>query len=150
MGDDQGAARSVLRAVDTDLRRATTADTAHINTILNLADVRPHLGGSGELDAAPLIADPRNRLYFDDRGGAIFAWRGPGIYEAHSFFTAQGRDAIRAGKEALQHMSDARMIWGLTPESNRAARWFNRQVGLKSHGMLDTPEGRCELFVLGE
>jgi hypothetical protein len=41
------------------------------------------------------------------------------------------------------------MIWGNTPEDNRAARWFNRRLGFKSLGMIDTPDlGRCELFVL--
>jgi hypothetical protein len=60
----------------------------------------------------------------------------------------RGREAIRAGCEILAKMADARMIWGLTPEGNKAARWFNRQVGFKSLGLSDTPEGRCELFVL--
>lgn len=124
------------------MRLATVADLDDIKQLLK--DVH-----GGDMDPLPLLGDTRNRLYFDERGGAIFAWRGPGIYEGHSFFRVRGREAIRAGREALSHMNDARMIWGLTPEGNRAARWFNRQVGFQSHGMLDTPEGAAELFVLG-
>ena len=92
--------------------------------------------------------DGRNRIYFDERGGAGFAWRGPGIYEGHSFFLVKGREAILAGWEALHLMDDARMIWGLVPLERKASRWFSRQLGFKSQGMIDTPEGRCELFVL--
>lgn len=125
------------------MRLASVADLDDIRQLLK--DVH-----GGDLDPLPLLSDTRNRLYFDERGGAIFAWRGPGIYEGHSFFRVKGREAIRAGREVLSHMSDALMIWGLTPEANRAARWFNRQVGFKSDGMIDTPEGRCELFVLGD
>jgi hypothetical protein len=143
MGNDQSQALSLVRAMDTDLRRASVSDLADITQLLK--DVH----GDG-LDPTALLSDPRNRLYFDERGGAIFAWRGPGIYEGHSFFRVRGREAIKAGREVLTHITDARMIWGLTPESNKAARWFNRQVGFSSHGLLDTPEGRCELFVLGE
>jgi hypothetical protein len=143
MGNDQGAPRADIRAVDTDLRRATIADLDEITKLLK--DVH-----GGDLDPTALLSDTRNRLYFDERGGAIFAWRGPGIYEGHSFFRVRGGDAIKAGREVLTHISDALMVWGLTPESNRAARWFNRQVGFQSQGMLNTPEGCCELFVLGE
>jgi hypothetical protein len=131
------------------MRRATPDDATQINAILNDPLVRPTIGVEGQPDATNLLKDARNRLYFDGRGGAIFAWRGPGIYEGHSFFRARGRDAIRAGRECLDLMADARMIWGNTPESNRAARWFNRQLGFRSLGMIDVPElGRCELFVL--
>lgn len=141
MGDDQGEAHADL--LDTALRLASLSDLDAIQQLFT--DVH----GPG-LDPLPLLSDTRNRLYFDERGGAIFAWRGPGIYEGHSFFRPPARDAIKAGREILALMSDARMIWGLTPESNNDARRLNRLLGLKSHGLLDTPEGRCELFVLGE
>jgi hypothetical protein len=131
------------------MRRATLADTDAINSILNHPTVRPTIGGEGVLDSTTLLGDDRNRLYFDERGGAVFAWRGPGIYEGHSFFLVRGSEAMEAGRECLSLMADARMIWGNTPEDNRAARWFNRRLGFKSLGMIDTPDlGRCELFVL--
>ncbi len=123
------------------MRRATLADLDEITQILK--DVH-----GNDLNPEALLSDPRNRLYFDERGGSIFAWRGPQIYEGHSFFRVRGREAIQAGREILAMMDDARMIWGLTPEGNRAARWFNRQMGFRSLGISETPEGRCELFVL--
>lgn len=103
------------------------------------------------LDVSALVLDGRNKLFFDERGGAIFAWRGPGIYEGHSFFLARGREALEAGHEALSLMADAKMIWGLTPDGDdhRRTKAFNRRLGFKSLGMIDTPDiGRCELFVL--
>ena len=124
------------------MRRASLAD---INEIASLwKDIHGQ-----DLDPTALLSDERNRLYFDERGGAIFAWRGPGIYEGHSFFRPPAMQAIRAGREILALMSDARMIWGLTPESNNDARRLNRLLGFKSNGMIDTPDlGRCELFVV--
>jgi hypothetical protein len=131
------------------MRLATIADIPAVAELLNDPLIRPTIGGEGELDPSELIEEPLNRIYFDDRGGGVFIWRGPGIYEGHSFFRVRGRDAIRAGNEALSLIADARMVWGLTPESNRAARWFNRQLGFRSTGMFDTRTlGRCELFVL--
>ena len=140
MGDDQGQAHADI--LGADLRRASLSD---INEITQLfTDVH----GPG-LDPTALLSDERNRLYFDERGGAIFAWRGPGIYEGHSFFRPPARRAIQAGREILDLMRDARMIWGLTPEGNNDARRLNRLLGFTSNGMLDTPDlGRCELFVL--
>jgi hypothetical protein len=123
------------------IRRATLDDVAAIKDLLD------EVHGE-DMDPTALLSDERNRFYFDERGGAIFAWRGPGIFEGHSFFRANARDAIRAGREILDEMRDARMIWGLTPESNAPARKLNRLLGFKSLGMSDTPTGRCELFVM--
>jgi hypothetical protein len=136
------------------VRLATAEDIEAVNRIINDPSVRPTIGGEGYLDSSALITDRRNRIIFDERGGACFAWRGPGIFEGHSFFLVRGREALSAGREAIS-LLDYRMIWGLTPTKNgnadwfRSVRWFNRQLGFKSHGMIDTPDqGRCELFVL--
>ncbi len=127
-------------------------DVPAVADLLNDPLIRPTIEGEGVLDPTALILDRRNVCLFDDEGGALFAWRGPGIYEGHSFFKVRGRKAIQAGKAILALMFDnysARMIWGATPEGNRAARWFNRQLGFRSLGPIDTPEsGLCELFVL--
>lgn len=124
-----------------------TFDTAEINELINHPDIRPTVGGEGDLDAAALLADRRNICLVDEGGGAIFAWRGPGVFEGHSFFRVRGREAIRLGKQFLSAVSDAAdLVWGLTPESLRHVRWFNRQVGFRSRGMMETPDGRCELF----
>lgn len=133
------------------MRRATLADSSSVAELLNDPLIRPTIGGEGELDPSILLSDERNVCLFDGRGGALFAWRGPGIYEGHSFFRVRGREAIILGFKILDNMFDhhgARMIWGLTPSDNRPARWFNRQLGFASHGEMTTPEGLCELFVM--
>lgn len=134
------------------MRRASLDDVPAIAELLNDPLIRPSIGGEGELDPTDLIADRNNVCLFDDRGGAMFVWRGPGIYEGHSFFRVRGRDAIRLGTTLVHSMIDlfgAGMIWGATPLDNRSARWFNRQLGFQSLGEIDRPEsGRCELFVL--
>jgi hypothetical protein len=129
------------------VRRATIADINLVKDLLNDPVIRPTIGGEGELDPTDLLSDERNICLFDARGGAMFAWRGPGIYEGHSFFRVRGRDAIRVGREIMDEMRQrADLIWGATRLELKAARWFNRQMGFQSLGEIDTPEGRCELF----
>lgn len=125
-------------------------DVRAVNEIWNDPAVRPNLApGRDRLDSTALITDRRNICLMDEGGGAIFAWRGPGVYEGHSFFRVRGREAIRLGKQILAAMSEtADLIWGLTPEHLRHARWFNRQIGFRSLGMIETPEGSHELFVM--
>lgn len=124
-----------------------TFDPAEVNALINDPLIRPTVGGAGELDASTLLADRRNICLMADGGGALFRWTGPGVYEGHSFFRARGREAIRLGKQFLSAMSDAAdLVWGLTPAELRHVRWFNRQIGLRSLGMMETPEGEHELF----
>jgi len=128
-----------------------TFNAGPVNLLLNHPAIRPTIGGEGALDAATLLADRRNICLITDAGGAMFAWRGPGIYEGHSFFKCRGREAIGLGKALLAKLfndHDARMVWGLTPEALRHVRWFNRKLGFASHGLAETPEGLCELFVM--
>lgn len=123
-----------------------TFDAVEVNEILNIPEVRRNIGGDGALDATALLNDRRNICLMGNGGGAFFAWRGPKVYEGHSFFKVKGRAAIRLGREIMEQM-DGNMVWGLTPEHLKHVRWFNRKIGFASHGMMDTPEGRCELFV---
>lgn len=123
-------------------------DASEIDGIINSETVRPTVGGEGILTVFELIEDERNIFLRDGENGAAFAWRGPGVYEGHSFFTARGFEAIRIGKAMLNSMGGtANLIWGLTPKDLRHVRWFNRQIGFRSLGMMDTPDqGQCELF----
>tara|TARA_R100001086_G_scaffold180400_5_gene100176 strand:- start:3715 stop:4107 length:393 start_codon:yes stop_codon:yes gene_type:complete len=122
-----------------------TFDPARVNVLLNDDRIRPTIGGEGVLDAGDLLADKCNICLMDGENGAMFIWRGPGVYEGHSFFTVKGREAIALGKQILSAL-DADMVWGATPLELRAARWFNRKIGFRSLGIVDRPEGRCELF----
>jgi hypothetical protein len=127
------------------LIRATAEDADKINALLNDPLIRPTIGGEGELDASDLLADRRNICLFDERGGALFRWSGPGVYEGHSFFRVRAREAIEIGKHILS-LIDCEKVWGATPLHLKHVRWFNRQLGFRSLGEIDTPEGRCELF----
>lgn len=118
-----------------------------VNELINAPEVRSTIGGEGPLDATELLADARNICLMAQGGGALFRWTGPRVFEGHSFFRARGRDAISLGCELLAQMSEhADLIWGLTPAGLRHVRWFNRQIGMRSLGMMTTPEGEHELF----
>lgn len=123
-------------------------DAGQVNEIINHPEIRPYVAGEGVLDAGPLVSDLRNVCLVDGACGAIFAWRGPGVFEGHSFFRTRG--AFSVGRRMLAEMHGeygARLIWGLTPVENRRARMFNRLIGMRSQGVMDTPDGACELFV---
>jgi len=98
-------------------------------------------------DLTALVSDQRNVCLTNGKDIAIFAFRGPGIFEGHLRFVSRGREAIKVGKAMLAEI-DARMIWGPTPVHLRHARWFQRQLGFVSHGIMATPAGDCELFVM--
>lgn len=122
-----------------------TYDADIVNDFLNDPAIRPTIGGDGVLDATVLLADRRNVCFVSDGGGALFRWTGPGVFEGHSFFRARGREALSLGRAIISKMR-CDLIWGQTPEQLKHVRWFNRQLGFRSLGLIDTPEGRCELF----
>lgn len=124
-----------------------TRDADILNELINDPAIRPTVGGEGPLDVSFLLSDPRNIALIDEGGGALFRWTGPRIFEGHSFFRARGRTAISLGSDMLAHMAGrADLIWGLTPAELRHVRWFNRKIGMRSLGMMTTPEGEHELF----
>ncbi|MGX7895468.1 hypothetical protein [Tsuneonella sp. HG222] len=122
-------------------------DADRIDELLNDPAIRPTIGGAGRLNSDALLDDRRNVCLISEGGGAIFAWRGPGVYEGHSFFRARGTEAITLGKAMLAQMAtQASLIWGLTPLELRHVRWFNRKLGFTSLGLMQAPEGVGELF----
>jgi hypothetical protein len=130
------------------IRRVFDPDT--INELVNNPAIRPTIGGEGYIDTTPLVLDRRNVFFLADGGGMAFIWRGPGIYEAHTHFLVRGREALGLARAMMAHLwteYQVRMVWGLTPVTLRHARWFNRKLG-KSQGVMETPDGPCELFVM--
>jgi hypothetical protein len=109
------------------------------------ADLANSIYGIGDLSA--LVNDRRNIILVDGDNLAIFAWRGPGIYEAHLHFTARGRQAITLACEMLRQV-DAKMIWSLIPIAAKNVRWFSRQIGFRSLGEMESPEGLHELIMM--
>lgn len=137
------------------MKRAGIEDASAIASIVNHPTVRPSVGpGEDDFDPTDLLSDDKNIILFDDGGGQLFHWKGPGIYEAHSFYLVRGKEALALGREAIRRMFEeygAEKLWRAPPVENRAARWFNRQLGFKSLGIVQMPlyyseTGVCELF----
>jgi hypothetical protein len=113
-----------------------TLDATRLNAVVNHPDVRPWLGGSGEIDLSEVIADPANITLETEHGGYILA-RHPymhGVYEAHSQFLPEGRgeEAAKARDEGFRWLfthTDCIEVITRVPSSNRAALAYTKQSG---------------------
>lgn len=105
----------------------------------------------GEGDFRELLAEPMHVCLVEGESGAIFGWRGPGIYEVHVFFAARGKAAIDLGHRMLAMMRQehgGRLFWAMVPMASRKVKMFTRLMGWKSLGTRETRNGLNELFVL--
>lgn len=138
-----------------------TDDPELVNAFVNDPDVFPFVGFPSDLthfDMTDVMGGGSVAVVYDgDAAMMLFQRTGPtflGIWEKHTIFRAgcRGRAAVEAGMAMLEWALctlGARSVWSQTPESNRRARWFNRQIGMASQGMADSPQfGRVEHFVL--
>lgn len=101
-------------------------------------------------DMAELLAEPMHVCLIDGESGAIFAFRGPGIFEVHVFFAVKGRAAIDLGHAMLDVMRaehGAWLFWALVPVESRNVLFYTRLMGWKSLGVRQTRFGPNELFV---
>lgn len=80
----------------------------------------------------------------------LFERTGDRVWQAHIMFAAscRGTRALAAARAMIDHMRPiAALLWGATPVGNRAARWFNRQLGFVSKGFdVFAAEGAVEIF----
>jgi hypothetical protein len=51
-------------------------------------------------------------------------------------------------KEIFTGPYDVEVIEGLSPLGKLGARWLNRKLGFKSHGVVDTVSGPCEIVIM--
>lgn len=80
---------------------------------------------------------------------ALFEFVKPGIYYGHYFFHKKGKEAVRLSETFLAEIfQTAKIVVGLTPVANKAARWMSRHIGFKSQGVVDTDMGEHEMFML--
>jgi hypothetical protein len=124
------------------IRRATLDDVEQINDwVWRDSGKRP--------DFTDFIADRMNVCLLSGNGGALFVWRGPGIYEVHVFFEQRGKEVIRLSREMLDWMRDhgAKLFWAAVPVESRRVVMFTRLMGWKSQGVETLAHGRCELFI---
>ena len=118
------------------MRRATLDDLDSINEW-------------GKADFTEFLANGLNVCLIEGNGGALFAWRGPGIYEAHAFFEQRGREVLNLSHRMLEYMRQkhgAWLFWSIVPTQTRHARMYCRLLGWKSHGIVQAPQGECEIF----
>ena len=99
-----------------------------------------------------ILADRMNVCLIQGEGGALFMWRGPGIFEVHVFFAQRGRDVLAVSRRMLEWMRSqmgAKLFWAAIPVESRHVIMFTRLMGWKSQGVELLSHGYCELF-LGE
>ncbi len=101
-------------------------------------------------DYSEVLSEPLHICLIEDDSGAIFAWRGPGIYEAHIFFGVRGREAWELATRMQDEIKKygARKLWSLIPENDRRICLFLRRLGWASGGILKTKNGEQELFTM--
>ena len=121
------------------IRRATLDDVAQVN----------EWAGA---DFTEFLSNEMNVCLVTNDGGAIFAWRGPGIYEVHVFFKQRGREVLALSERMLHWMRrdyGAKLFWAAIPtdEKSRRVIMFTRLMGWKFNGKAVFPHGECEIYV---
>jgi hypothetical protein len=114
---------------------------------LKAADAQPLLT-PGFCLRAWMVSDCNNA--YTNGHDILLTTEGPGkVIEIHYLFRSRGHFAFAAGVDFFRYLfqeQQARIIFGMVPAFNRAARWFSRRIGGKSHGMTDTEFGEVERF----
>lgn len=133
-----------------------TRDAELVNRFVNDPSVLPYVGfpeGTVRVDIAPLVEKPTTVVITDGRDAMMLLTRTAGNrWEKHNLFRAgcRGRHAITIGKAMLEYafaVLGAVSVWAQPQVSNRAARWFNRQIGMISQGVGHDPVvGAVEIF----
>lgn len=112
-----------------------TLDPSGFNRVCNHPDVRPWLGGEGEIDVSAVVGNPENyALWFGDGGFILHA--GPAAsFEVHSQFTPEGRrtsfEAMQAGMDYMFTRTNAVQLTTFLPDNNPAARGLALKGGFK-------------------
>lgn len=126
------------------MRRASVEDAEQINEwVWRDSGVKP--------DFTSFLSDRNNVCLIEGEGGALFVWRGPGIYETHCFFEQRGkevRDLSKAILEAMRRDYGAKLIWAAIPEESRKVKIYVRWLGFKSVEHRSFPHAQCEVFQL--
>lgn len=126
------------------IRRATLEDVADVNR-WNERDF------GQTVDFSEFLSSELNVCLVEGEGGALFAWRGPGTFEAHAFFEQRGREVLNVSEQMLAIMRKkhgARMFWSAVPIHRRNARMYCRLLGWKHHRFAEfSGLGPCEIFV---
>ncbi len=102
-----------------------------------------------KVDYSEVLANELNVCLCQGEGGAVFVWRGPGVYEVHCFFEQRGQEVRQISRAMLSIMAKnhaARLVWAAIPNDSRKVKIYVRWLGFKSVGFATFPHGECELF----
>ena len=112
----------------------------------------PYLDTLLGFDPVTWLCQEGNLALTDGDGNwALFEKSEDGIYTGHYFFVVRGRAAKKLALQMLAFFFEEtgiKTLRGLTPLANLGARWMSRQIGFKGHGVIQTVNGPCELFIL--
>ena len=105
------------------------------------------------ISAEEWVKLPENIALINDSGDvALFEIGMNNVYAGHYAFKSRGREAIKAARAFLDEVFNTcyniDVILGLTPITNLPARWISRQVGFKSHGVIQGPKRHYEMFIM--
>ena len=100
-------------------------------------------------DLTEVLSFNRNVCLCVNDGGAMFVWRGPGVYEVHCFFDQRGKEVRDISNAILAMMArdyGARMVWAAIPDESRKVKTFVRWLGFKPVDHAEFPHGPCQIF----
>lgn len=90
--------------------------------------------------------------YIEGQNVGFGEFKSPGCYWVHLCCDeAKGREAVELTKKMvgmLYEDTQFNSLVALIHVDNKKAKWLIRQVGFKSLGVTDTPNGLCEMFCL--
>ncbi len=117
-------------------RLKRTLDPSALNRVANHPEVRPWLGGEGEVDLTGLVMNPANFAFQGEHGGFIAQKIGEGRYEVHSLFLPSGRggESLACAAEGMAFMfcaTDCSELVTKCPEGNPAALGLARAGGFR-------------------
>jgi len=118
-----------------------------------VSEVIKDLLDSEQVDPQEWLDLPTNIALTNDKGDvALFEIGFNNIYTGHYHFKSRGRQAINVAREFLDELFNTcyniDILLGLTPITNLPARWLSRQVGFKSHGVVEGPKRHYEMFII--
>lgn len=104
-----------------------------------------------DTDFQAWLSDTNNVMLADGDSVGLAVHEYPGVYTGHYFFRVGGRQALNLARSMMEWMVEnkgAKAFTGITPADNKAARWFNRNLGFTSFGLVDSARGLHEMFCI--
>lgn len=131
-----------------------TRDQALLERVANHPDIKPWLGISGgqPVNIEPGTLERDDILCLEGTAGLMVLGRErDGVWQKHNLFVPGAlKDKLETAREMFGWIfvnTEAPAIIARTPVGNRQARWFNRQIGMRSAGFfIDPALGQVEEF----